>query len=152
MAIRRHAIYSKEAITSQMVLQIVRISAPLKEIGVAQHVNDIRFQTGSRNMTASSEMSQIILIHVTSLGFFATARLPCLVLLCCCCCFSAGVLTVSVSPASVLEFTSYSIQCSFPGDNVTSLRIQRLSPLATVLDYNNVSSTSVIHADWQVDN
>ena len=63
--------------------------------------------------------------------------------------FTAGAPTLAITPASVQEFTPYSIHCSFSGDNVTSLQIQQLSPQVTVIfDYN--TTYSGLHADWQV--
>jgi len=59
---------------------------------------------------------------------------------------------VSVSPASVYEYQAYSIQCTFPGYNVTSLQILLLtSPSVTVYNYNSSTSTDgTLHPDWKV--
>jgi len=65
--------------------------------------------------------------------------------------FSAGAPTVVISPASVNEFSSYIIHCTFPGDDVTSVQIIRLDTPVVVFDYNaSVSTNGSLHPDWQV--
>ena len=66
---------------------------------------------------------------------------------CSVCVCTGGVPTVSISESPVHESSSYSIDCSFPGEsNVTSLQIQLLNTSLTVYEY----PPDQLHSDWQV--